>query len=99
MNIFRTKRYTKRMRDIRLDRLSLSSDNDVSHDSGYVSLIPRRNSRNTSPDSSARKLAASNTDAEQWRLRYHQHNESGLPKAQIADVSDTTRNSSETTSE
>ena len=75
------------MRDIRLDRLSVSSDNDVSRDSGYVSLIPRRNSRNSSPTSASRDMAASNADAEKWRLRYHRHNESGIPKAQTADVS------------
>lgn len=75
------------MQDIRLNRLSISSDNENSRDSGYVSLIPRRNSRTQSPTTSSRKMAAENSNVEQWRLRYQRHNDSGIPQVQTADVS------------
>ena len=69
----------------RFNRLSNSSDNDVSHDSGFGSLIPSRRSRTPSPPGGINK-AAQILDENKWREAYRRHNESGIASAQSATV-------------
>ena len=78
------------MRDIRRNRLSDSSENENSFDSGFGSYLSGRHSRRSSSVSHEEKevqAAFESAHEGHWRMQYHRHNERGLAKCPIATVS------------